>query len=163
MKNFRLLLFAALVFSGRLTFSQSPGKIKFAKDSKMIFFFQKGPKNDTLVKNKSDLFYLVVPDSMKSSFSLSAENSRLTKTSNDSIYQLEHMPGLKYETFFVKKEIPVNRPGGPKAQKNTIPQFEIKTLINGTAEKEKNLILIRITDKKDEKLMLENNFYFLER
>jgi len=100
---------------------------------------------------------------MKVVFNLSVENGRLTNTKNDSILQLEHMPGLKYETFYVKKEamqIPLN---GAKPSKNVVAQLELKTLINGATDKEKNLILIRISNKKEEKVILENSFYYLER
>jgi len=161
-KAFQVILPVLFFLASKSASAQPIEKIKFAKNATLIYFFQKGPKSDSVIKNKSDLFYLLVPDSMKASFSLIIDNGRLTKTTNDSVFKLENMPGLKYETFYQKSEAPSNTPNRHNNHQSLPPVYELQTLINGTTEKERNTILIRITDKKNEKLILENNFYFIK-
>jgi hypothetical protein len=138
--------------------AQGPAKIKFAKDQGFIYFFLKGDKTDTIVKDRSDIFYLLVNDSLKNSFNLCVENGRLVKTSNDSLVKFEYLPGLKYETFYSKRS-----PGSAVdagIDKKRPPASELNTMINGTTDRQKNTILIRITDRREEKVLIENLFYY---
>ncbi|MES2678483.1 MAG: hypothetical protein V4635_01300 [Bacteroidota bacterium] len=147
---------ALQLFAGATVYSQPVEKIKFKKNSDLIYFFQKDAKSDTLFKNKPNLFYLLVPDSLRSGFVLSVENGRLMPTTNDSLLKFEYLPGLKYETFYAKTTGSQNTGAG---NKNSMT-FELKTLINGTTDKHKNVIVIRISDKKEDKMQLENIFYY---
>jgi len=41
-----------------------------------------------------------------------------------------------------------------------VASYELSTLINGSTDKPKNMIVIMISDKKEEKALLENIFYY---
>lgn len=135
--------------------AQTPEKIKFEKNSKLIYFFQKGATKDSVVKSTNDLFYLVIPDSMKKHIVIYVENGKLIKTINDSIVKLNYMQGLKYESLFVINEVPVSE-GAKKLRK----QFDMISLINGSSSYHKNKILIQIINKKEEKVVIENVFIY---
>lgn len=155
------LFILLLAFSLTLTcHSQSIAKIKFGKESGDFFFFQKGFKSDTIIKNVSDQFYFLVPDSLKAHISITVENGRLLKTSNDSLLVFDYLSALKYETFYVPIESQQNSVISDKKRSAVPKNLELKTLINGACERENNTVLIRITNKKEEKLMIENFFYY---
>lgn len=97
-----IFYFLIFCFSATLS-SQTPQKIKFQKNSSSIYFFQKG-KVDSVITTSNDLFYLVVPDSLKKSIAVYIENGKMTRSANDSIVQVSYMPGLKYESLYVIKE-----------------------------------------------------------
>lgn len=159
-KMIRLLILLLAFVQTMKSYSQSIEKIKFAKNADHFFFFQKGLKSDTIIKNVSDKFYLLVPDSLKAYISITVENGRLQKTSNDSLLVFEYLSALKYETFYVPIESQQNSMIADKKRTNDPKNFELKTLINGSCERENNTILIRIINKKDDHLMIENLFYY---
>src|SRR5688572_8661567 len=66
-------------------YSQTPQKIKFSKSSSMIYFFQAGEKQDTIIKNKSDLFYLWVPDTLKEIIVINVDNGQFQQTDTDTL------------------------------------------------------------------------------
>jgi hypothetical protein len=133
--------------------AQSPEKIKYQKNSSLIYFFPKGINKDSIVKNSNDLFYLVVPDSLKKHIVVYVENGKLVKTTNDSLVKLNYMQGLKYESQFVINEV-------AEASKKIKKEFELISLINGASSYEKNKILIQIINKKEEKVVIENIFFY---
>lgn len=110
-------------------------------------FFQKETKSDTIIKDKNDVFYFIVPDSLKKRISVLVENGRLQTTHNDSLVKLNYLAGLKYETFFQKSE---------KGKQ------ELKTLINGATEYPKQNILLEVLDKETGKVMLKNSFFYVK-
>jgi hypothetical protein len=130
--------------------AQEPSKIKFKKENQ-FYFFQKGLPNDSIIRDVSDKFYLVVPDSLKPLLSIQADNGQLTSTANDSIVKLGHFPGLKYETIF----IPIDEITGEKK----INKYKIKTMINGTSELPRNRIRIVIINKRTGEVLLTNTFF----
>ena len=142
-------------FNSSIIRSQKLEKIKFQKNSSVIYFFQKGVSRDTISKNSGDLFYLLVSDSLKKDIIIFIENGRLAKTLNDSIVKLYHMPGLKYESQFFIKET-VSEEDLKKIQK----QFQLISLINGTSNVQKDKIIIKITSKKENGLIIENAFFY---
>jgi hypothetical protein len=125
--------------------SQSVPAIKFKK-SRLVYFFQIGAKTDTVTGKQGNLFCLIVPDSMKERTVINIENGQLRPTDNDSIVKLYHVQGIRYECVFVKD---------PKTN-----SYEFKTLVNGASVDEQNTIRIKITDRKDEKVDLENVYFF---
>jgi len=155
-KIFKLFLLVLTLLSGNKARSQPVEKIKFQKNQELIYFFKTGATSDTLFKNKSHFFYLMVPDSLRPRFSLLVENGRLMPASSDSLLKFEYLPGLKYETFYVKTA-PVQNAGSPG---ESSASYELNTMINGSTDKPKNMIVIRISDKKEEKALLENIFYY---
>jgi hypothetical protein len=161
-KNYKLLSIGLTLIGSHLLYCQPHQIIKFAKQQNGFYFFKKGNSGDSIIKNKSDLFYLIVADSMKPGFSLSVENGRLIKTTNDSLVKFEHMPGLKYETLYT-----LDGPSGDTIsafykEKKALKRYGLITLINGTSDKEKNIVVCKIDDKKKEGLILENRFLYFE-
>jgi len=160
-----------LIFLGLICFqnykSQIPLTIKVKKLPGDIYFFQKGESSDTITKNQHDLFYLLVPDSVKKNISVLVENGQFVITENDSIVKLNYMQGLKYESLYVKPDIlnpTLNT--SPKKKNNTLQKNndhvkrEFKTFINGTSVYQLNKILIQLYNKKTGKIFLENIFYY---
>jgi hypothetical protein len=147
-------IFYFLIFclSGTIR-SQTPQKIKFQKNSSQIYFFQKG-KVDSVISPHNDLFYLVVPDSLKRSIAIYIENGKMIRSKNDSIIQLNYMSGLKYESFYIIKE---SKDCTHNKLKN---EFEFVSLINGSSSYVKNKMLIQIVNKNEEKVVLENIYLY---
>ncbi|MBL7919754.1 MAG: hypothetical protein JNJ40_05535 [Bacteroidia bacterium] len=138
--------------SGTLN-SQTPQKIKFQKNSLLIYFFPK-EKADSVISSSKNLFYLVIPDSLKRSIAVYIENGKMIRSSNDSIVQVSYMPGLKYESLYVIKES--KDPVDNKLKK----EFEFISLINGSSSYTKNKLLIQIVNKKEEKVVIENVYVY---
>jgi hypothetical protein len=149
----KYLFYFSFLFVFTNASAQNPEKIKFQKNSTLIYFFPKGANKDSIVKNSNDLFYLVVPDSLKKHILVYVENGKLIKTTNDSLVKLNYMQGLKYESQFVISEV-------AEAPKKIKKEFELISLINGASSYEKNKILIQIINKKEEKVVIENVFFY---
>jgi hypothetical protein len=153
MVTMKYLIYFSILFVFTNTTAQHPEKIKFQKNSSLIYFFSKDANKDSIVKNSNDLFYLVVPDSLKKHIVVYVENGKLVKTTNDSLVKLNYMQGLKYESQFVINEV-------AEASKKIKKEFELISLINGASSYEKNKILIQIINKKEEKVVIENVFFY---
>jgi hypothetical protein len=152
----KFIFYFLIICLSRPIYSQTPGKIKFQKNSSLIYFFSKNSSTDSVVKNKSDVFYLVVPDSLKRFVTVYVENGKLLKTTSDSLVKLNYMPGLKYESQYVINETP---DAGAKGFKKV---FDLISLIDGPSSYQKNRILVKIINKKDEKVVIENIFIYRE-
>lgn len=147
------LFYVLIFFTFSKVFSQSPEKIKFQKNSTLIYFFQKSANKDSVVNSSNDLFYLVVPDSLKKHIVIYVENGKLIRTSNDSLVRLTYMKGLKYESQFVISEM-------TEGQKKLKREFELISLIDGTTTYPKDKLLIQVLNKKEEKVLIENVFFY---
>ncbi len=75
-------------------------KIKVKGEDNRFIVFKMGPKNDTILKNKTDLFYIKLPDSLKKSLLIYTENGRLLSTGNDTIYRMLPIKGMAYSHSF---------------------------------------------------------------
>ncbi len=141
--------------------AQQPQKIRLKKEQSTVYFFQKGIKSDTIIKGGSDLFYLVVPDSLKPLLSILVENGRLVATANDSLVQFEFLKGLSYEGMYVPKDHESDQPGLSAAKDKHVPRV-LKSLINGTAPTggDEKKIRIRLLNRKEDKTLIENYFYY---
>ena len=128
-------------------FSQALPVIYVKKESDKLIFFKKGIKSDSIVKHKSDVFYLVVPDSLKKNISLLTENAQLVPTKNDSLFLLRYLYGVKYEGLYLKEEK---------------EDFKFHSLINGASAYEKNMVLIQVVNKKDDEVLIENRFIYVK-
>ncbi len=100
-------------------------------------FFQAGTKNDTLIKNKTDKFVMILPDSLNGYIQVFIKNAQFIKTDKDSIYQLRPIPGMKYshskqDTSFI-------------------------TLLEGNCEPSK-IISVEFINTLTQQRMLRNNF-----
>lgn len=148
LKTCYILFFLSTISS----FSQSDTKaIKVRKES-AVYFFQKGEERDTVSLNKSDLFYFIVPDSLKGYYSLIVDNGHLIPTKGDTLFQLKYLSGLKYECLYDRKET-------GSLKKNKVV-WEFKTLINGTTDFETNKIRVLLINRKKDKVFLEKNFFY---
>jgi len=144
---FKAIYFFPVIFllSFNNAFCQDIAVVHLKKE-KPLLFFQKGVKSDTIIKNKNDVFYLSVPDSLESSISIQVENGRLEPLAKDTLIKLVYLKGLKYESLFLRTE-------GKRSS-------EFKTLINGASELENSLIRIRLFDRRSGKVILENLFFY---
>lgn len=127
-------------------FTQTLPVIHVKKESDKVIFFKKGIKSDSIVKGRSDLFYLVVSDSLKKNISLLIENGQLVQTKNDSLFLLRYLYGVKYEALYLKEEKEA---------------FKFNSLINGASAYEKNRVLIQVVNKKDDEVLIENRFIYV--
>ena len=114
-------------------------------------FYQSGKATDTIAPGKADLFYLSVPDSLKKQIVIHVENGKLDLMNNDSLVKLSHLPGLRYEGLFVNKDA---NPESP---------LVFKSLINGISTTEKRKVVVKIMNKRKDKLILEKEYYFREK
>lgn len=149
----KFIFYFLIFFLSETISSQTPQKIKFQKNSSLIYFFPKA-KTDSVISLSNDLFYLVIPDSLKRSIAIYIENGKMIRTSNDSIVQLNYMPGLKYESLYVINES--KDPVDNKLKK----EFEFISLINGSSSYPKNKMLIQVVNKKEEKVVIENTYIY---
>jgi hypothetical protein len=128
-----------------MTFSQEPEKFRFKKESS-IYFFKQGVKSDTV--EKSALFYLVVPDSLKSLLVIDTYNGQILPGKNDSLVTISYVPGLKYETFYTTS-----------ADARSKRKSALKTFINGVCDLPANKLRVVFFDKGSGHAILENQFF----
>lgn len=129
------LICSIFLFLTYSSFAQYALKIK--KEDNRFLFFQKGTKNDTLIKNKTDLFYIKLPDSLKSNIQIFLKNGQFVKTDNDTLYRLIQIPGMKYS--------------------HSKPDSVFNTLLEGNCTPSKN-ISIEFINTKTQKVFLKNIF-----
>ncbi len=127
---FFLSLFLALSLKAQYT-------IKVKKEDNRFLFFQLGIKSDTIIKNKSDLFLIKLPDSLKNDISIFIKNAQLIATKKDSIYRLRPVPGMKYS--------------------HSKADSVFQTLVEGNCPPSK-LITIEFKNKRTQHSILQNNF-----
>ncbi|MES2762203.1 MAG: hypothetical protein V4677_08350 [Bacteroidota bacterium] len=123
------------LFLSYSTYAQFAVKVK--KEDNRFLFFQKGIKNDTLIKNRTDLFYIKLPDSLKQHIQIFLQNGQFTATDNDTIYRLRPIPGMKYS--------------------HSKPDTIFNTLLEGSCTPSKN-ISIEFINTKTQQHYLKNNF-----
>lgn len=111
--------------------------LKVKKEDNRFLFFQKGLKSDTVIKNKNDLFYIKLPDSLKQNIQIFLNNGQFIKTDNDTIYRLIQIPGMKY------------------SHSKTDSVFN--TLLEGNCTPSKN-ISVEFINTKTQKVFLKNIF-----
>jgi hypothetical protein len=111
--------------------------IKVKREDNRFLFFQLGQKSDTIVKTKSDLFLIKLPDSLKTNIQIFLSNGQFIKTSKDSIYQLKPIAGMKYS--------------------HSKPDSIFNTLLEGHCNPSKT-ISIEFINTKTQKPLLKNNF-----
>lgn len=124
--------------------AQGPEKIRFKKDLQYIYFFQKAAQSDTIIKNKTDVFYLLVPDSLKAHLIIASENACISKLTNDSLVLCKYLPGLRYEQYYLLSD--------------EEQVWKYRSGINGAAVVPREKILIQFLDKRTNKVIFENSF-----
>lgn len=111
--------------------------IKVKREDNRFLFFQLGQKSDTIIKNKSDLFLIKLPDSLKTTIQIFLNNAQFIKTDKDSIYQLKPISGMKYS--------------------HTKPDSMFNTLLEGHCNPSKT-VSIEFINTKTQKVFLKNKF-----
>jgi hypothetical protein len=148
-----VLIIGCIAFSLGLP-AQRPAKLKFKREGQ-FYFFKKGSPADTVIRNVSDQFYLLVPDSLKPWISVRIDNARVTSTKNDSLLQLKYLPGMRYELLYTASDSsfrPVEAGGRAKLQ--------ARCLVNGASQIPKNKVKIEIRNMKEENSLLINEFFY---
>jgi hypothetical protein len=111
--------------------------LKVKKEDNRFLFFQRGIKTDTIIKNKSDLFYIKLPDSLKKNILIFLKNGQFIKTDTDTLYRLIHISGMKYS--------------------HSKPDSVFNTLLEGNCTPSKN-ISIEFINTKTQGAFLKNIF-----
>jgi hypothetical protein len=111
--------------------------LKVKKEDNRFLFFQRGIKTDTIIKNKSDLFYIKLPDSLKKNIQIFLKNGQFIKTDTDTLYRLIHISGMKYS--------------------HSKPDSVFNTLLEGNCTPSKN-ISIEFINTKTQDAFLKNIF-----
>lgn len=112
-------------------------QVKIKKEDNRFLFFKLGNKLDSLINKDNNLFYIKLPDNNKKNISIFIENGQFVKTTNDTIYQILFIPGMKYS----------------HSKKDSI----FNTLVEGTCNVS-NIIKIDFYDTYTNKSILKNQF-----
>lgn len=150
--------FKIYFFIGCLSFiqfklsSQSTEILRVKRNSAVIYFFQKNDSSNIIKAGDSDLFYFVVPDSLKEQLVLDIENGRFYDTGNDSLFRFKFLRGLKYEFKFLKSSI--------NDSLTNNKHYNVTQVINGAALNRGNIVLFRIYNKRSQQILIENQFLF---
>ncbi len=131
--KFLSLLFIVLTFS-----SLAQSKIKIVREDNRLLFFQVGTKNDTVIKNKMDLFLIHIPDSIKKHTQLFVTNGQFMTVGNDSIYKLKFVSGMKYS--------------------HSKPDSVFNTLVEGNTTRSK-VITVKLNNTATQKTIFTNTFF----
>lgn len=111
--------------------------IKVKKEDNRFLFFQMGTQTDMLIKDKSDLFYIKLPDSLKYQLQITVENAQFKKTANDTLFKLIPIRGMKYS--------------------HTLIDTSFQTLLEGTCLPSQT-IKLEVINTKTKKALLQNKF-----
>jgi hypothetical protein len=77
--------------------SNAQEKVKIRREDNRFLFYQIGNKNDSILLNRSDLFFIKLPDSLKQNLQINVENGLFKAIRKDSLtYQLQIVKGMKY-------------------------------------------------------------------
>lgn len=91
-----IILFSCFSFSVK-----AQQKIKVKKEDNRFLVFKLGEENDRIIKDKSDLFFIKLPDSLKKDVAIFVENGRFSRTASDSIFKFIPIRGMKYSHTFI--------------------------------------------------------------
>lgn len=132
----RKLIFIFTIFLWTFNL-KSQHHIKLKKEDNRFLCYQIGTKNDTIIKNKTDLFYIKIPDSLKMQHKIIIENGKINKTNLSHTYLLVPIIGMKYS--------------------HTIQDSLLETLVEGISSETTNITL-RIKNAHTSKIILSNKF-----
>jgi hypothetical protein len=116
---------------------KSQHHIKLKREDNRFLFYQIGIKNDTVLKNKTDLFYIKIPDSLSTHHKIMIENGKFNKTDNVNMYVLVPINGMQYS--------------------QTIQDTVLETLVEGITNNEK-IIGLTIKNTRTSEVILLNKF-----
>ena len=116
---------------------QAQYAIKIKKEDNRFLFFQLGQKSDIIIKNKTDLFFIKLPDSLTNQIEIHINNGQFTQTTSSNVYRLIPIIGMKYS----------------HTQQDTV----LNTLLEGSCTSSKS-INIKLINKIKNQLILKNDF-----
>lgn len=154
-RNFSKFILYFLILN-QSTIGQNLKKIKIKKEDR-LYFFQVGPKSDTISTNKNDLFYLRITGNLGCTSRIEVENGRLMKTKNDTTFQLKYIPNLQYEHYFQDSTFNASKPNNASANTNC---HKFITHINGANENKGNIIKVTIYNIQSKDVLLNNTYYY---
>lgn len=111
--------------------------IKIKKEDNRFLFFQIGQKSDIIIKNKTDLFFIKLPDSLKNQIQIHINNGQFINTTSKDVYRLIPIIGMKYS----------------HTQQDTM----LNTLLEGSCTPSKS-INIKLINNINNQLILKNDF-----
>lgn len=138
---------------------KSDAVIHLKKESAYFLFFQQGKKTDTINNSQNNIFYLLIPDTLKEELSFNTENAQIARYKNDSLVKVNYLPGLKYEYLFEKEKSENDFEKKDKKTVNT-KKGSFKSLINGATDLSPGLIRIQVYNRKTQLLLHEINLYY---
>lgn len=127
----RLTSFLCLIWLTFNIHAQAIEQIHLKKNNQNFVFFQKGKACDTIVCGRSDLFYLLITDTLKQQLIIETENAQINSSSNDSLVLIKYIPGIKYLNKFVAEEKENNLM--TQTSKNKKTKISMITLIDGAS------------------------------
>jgi len=116
---------------------KSQHHIKLKTQDNRFLLYQIGTKNDTIIKNYSDLFYIKIPDSLNKYHKIIIENGKFNKTEKINTYRLVPIIGMQYS--------------------HTIQDTVLETLVEGISSDVKNITLT-VKNTYTSKVILLNKF-----
>ena len=140
-----LLFFLFSFFVTGIVSAQESRSLRLKKNRDLIYFFQKTQSSDSLVQGKNDLFYLLVPDTLKPFVSITVENAQLILQDNDSLVLCKHLPGIRYEHYY---------------QRDLEQKLTYKVGVNGAAVVGAEEVVIDFTDKRTGLVIFTNRFRY---
>lgn len=143
-------------FSFSFSLAQTIQKIHLKKDAAAFYFFQKGKASDTIFIGKTDVFYLLLTDSLKEKLNIEIKNAQLLTDKNDSLVLLKYMPGINYLHKFLPQDEDIIQ---IELKHNGKNKLQLVPLINGANEIKKNKIEILFIDKISKNIFAEFIYY----
>lgn len=141
----RSAFFIFIIAHVSVLFSQKHS-FRIRKD-RPVYFYRMGDNSGPVVAGKSDMFVLLVHDSMKPSVVLDIENGRLENIGRDSVLRLQYLPGMRYEGVFTEKE-----------GKNSVNKDTFISLVNGITSCHRDSVRISVYDKKKETKLMQDQW-----
>jgi hypothetical protein len=153
MKITSLVIFIFILFD--VSAQTIPAKVKIKKQDSEFYFFQLGKSNDTISKNKNDLFYLQIPQAKRCTYKIEIQNGQLLKTKSDTVFKLVKLNNLNYIHYYSDSLIPFG--GGIQFRKC----FKYNYKIDGANNlNNPNIIQIRFVNSFNDSTILVNKFYY---
>ncbi len=83
---------------------------------------------------------------------IQTENAQIQFTENDSLIRIQYLPGMKYESWYVKEE--------DQSYSTHKKRLILKNFVNGTSQLDRGKVSIKISRKKEENVLIQNLFYY---
>lgn len=142
--NLRLFSFSLLFTITHQLAAQKIERIFVKKDKKQFYFFPKYTFSDTIIPTKTDVFYLVLSDSLKMNSIVQTQNAQLQKGNNDSVVVLKYLQGINYIHKYIANADEVIDTS--KIRKNKLI-LDFTAMIDGPSALPQNKIKISFVDK----------------